>query len=119
MTTDGKWLLVRDPQSQAFLMPLEGRGPSKPLPTLTPEYQAINFSADGSWLYLVDPAERPPKVRRMSTSTGRLEVWREIPITDPATVITLSNIRITPDGKSLAYASVGGSSELYVIHGLR
>jgi Tol biopolymer transport system component len=118
LSPDGAFLLAHDGQSNARLFPLAG-GKSRPLPFLTPEYRTLGFTADGQSLYVIKPVERPPKIWRMDVATGRTELWKEIPLSDPAVVVTVGLMQITPDGKSLAYSLRYGPSELYVAHGLR
>jgi Tol biopolymer transport system component len=116
LSADGAVLLAYDAQSHAFLFPVEG-GTPKPLPFVTADYRALTFSKDGRSLYAVRPGERPPNVWRIDLAAGSKEIWRRIPSSDPAA--NINSIRITPDGKSLAYVSYQGGSELYLAHGLR
>lgn len=116
LTTDGALLLVRDSRSNAFLFPIEGGAP-KPLPFLTPGYKELSFSTDGRSLYVTRAGERPPRVWRVDLGSGRMQVWREIPFSDPAVIVM--GIQITSDGESLAYSFRKTLSELYVVHGLR
>jgi DNA-binding winged helix-turn-helix (wHTH) protein/Tol biopolymer transport system component len=118
LTADGASLLVFDSELKAFLYPLDG-GVPKPLPFLTREYNPLGFTADGRGLYALKRGQRPPNVWRLDLATGRSEMWREIPVTDPAGLIQTSAIQITPDGKSLAYLVARSLSELYLVEGLK
>jgi serine/threonine protein kinase/dipeptidyl aminopeptidase/acylaminoacyl peptidase len=118
LTPDGASLLVFDSRSNAFLFPIQG-GTPKPLPFVTPEYRALGFSMDGRWLYFVKGSENPPKIWQADLGTGRIGVFREIPVSDRAGIVSLQTVRITPDGKSLAYSLIRYLSELYIVDGLR
>lgn len=118
LTSDGATLLVYDSRQKAFLYPLNGRAP-KPLEFLTPEYQALRFSADGRALFVLKRNERSARVWRLDLATGHFGIWRDIPFADPAGLMAVRAIRITPDGKSLAYLIYRDLSELYLAEGLK
>ncbi len=118
LTADGDTLLVHDSQSNAFLYTIGG-GTPKRLPFLTPEDQALSFSADGRSLYVSKRGERPPKVWRVELGTGRIEIWREVPFIDAAGFMSITSLQITPDGKSLAYSVTRVLSALYLVAGLK
>jgi sugar lactone lactonase YvrE len=113
---DGTTLLAWDEESKAFLYPVGG-GTSKPLPFLTRDYNAINFSADGRSLYVTRRSETPPKVWRVDLANGHIVLWRELPFIDPAGSTSVIIEGITPDGKSLVYSLFRGLSELYLAEG--
>jgi hypothetical protein len=67
----------------------------------------------------VKRGEHPPKIWRLDLRTGTIEIWREIQLTDPAGLMPKMRIRITPDGKSVAYSAYRLLSELYLAEGLK
>jgi eukaryotic-like serine/threonine-protein kinase len=118
LTADGTTLLAFDAKRKAFLYPLDG-GPPRPVPFLSQDYNALSFSADGRSLYVTKPSEHPPKVSRLDLATGRIQNWRELLYIDPTGSTTVSNLQITPDGKSLAYIVARAMSELCLVEGLK
>jgi Tol biopolymer transport system component len=118
LTVDGTTLLAWDEESKAFLYPMGG-GTPKPLPFLTRDYNAINFSADGRALYVTRQSESPSKVWRVDLASGRVELWRELLYIEPAGLTTVRVEGITPDGKSLAYVVFRTLSDLYLADGLK
>jgi Tol biopolymer transport system component len=120
VTPDGASLLVFDSESRAFLYPVEG-GTPKPLPFLTVEYTPIVFAADGRSLFVWKKTEQTPKVWRVDLATGRVDVWREIPVPDRTGLQQnlVQSVQITPDGKYLAWRVGRTLSELYLVEGLR
>ncbi len=45
----------------------------------------------------------PPKINRYDIATGRTERGGRLAIADPAGLMAVNNIVLTPDGKSYAY----------------
>uniref|UniRef100_Q01VZ5 Serine/threonine protein kinase n=1 Tax=Solibacter usitatus (strain Ellin6076) TaxID=234267 RepID=Q01VZ5_SOLUE len=117
LSVDGTSLLALDSEAKAFLYPLGG-GTPKPLPVLTTDERLMSFSEDARSIFVARRSERLAKVWRVDLSSGRMELWRELPI-DPAGQTRVNSVQITPDGKSLVYAVVRNSSELYLAKGLR
>jgi eukaryotic-like serine/threonine-protein kinase len=115
---DGTTLLALDSEANAFLYSLDG-GTPKPLPFLTSDHNLLNFSEDGRSVYVTRRGERPPRVWRVDLANGRIELWRELPHIDPTGNMFVNGVRITPDGKSLAYAVFRSVSELYLAEGLK
>ncbi|MGZ8797902.1 MAG: hypothetical protein ACXW2F_11185, partial [Thermoanaerobaculia bacterium] len=57
-------------------------------------------------------------IDRIDLASGAREVWQEIVPDDPAGVMDIMPIYITPDGASYAYGFRRYLSELYVVTGL-
>ncbi len=51
--------------------------------------------------------------------TGKKELWKELMPPDPAGVMTVSPVNVTPDWKSYAYSYQRSLADLYVVEGLR
>ena len=115
LSRDGAQMIVFDSKSNAFLFRVKD-GAMTALPSLSNAYEAIEFGSDRQSLYLVKK-DRPKTIWRMDLATGRIRVWREIPVNDPAVIIT--NPKITPDGEAVAYTYLKAHSELYLANGLR
>ena len=79
LSPSGAHLLVYDSRSNAFLFPMTG-GTPKRLAALTSEYRVLNFTADEREIFVTKLRERPPRVLRMDIGTGRMDRWREIPL---------------------------------------
>ena len=56
---------------------------------------------------------------RLDLASGRRDVWREIHLSDRSAMRMLRDIRITPDGKSIAFVTHRTISELYLVEGLK
>jgi Tol biopolymer transport system component len=116
VTPDGTAVLGNDGDNR-YLAPLDG-SPEKPLPVLA-GYQVAGITADGRSVYAHKTADNPPRIYRIDLTTGRAEFFREIPVTDATGLLTLRPIRITPDGKSMAWSTRRSLSELYLVDGLK
>jgi eukaryotic-like serine/threonine-protein kinase len=58
------------------------------------------------------------KVFRVDPVTGARRIWREILPRDPAGIMIVRSLVVTPDGRSYAYAWHRALSDLYLVEGL-
>jgi hypothetical protein len=93
--------------------------PPIPLTYLASDDRPLQWSPDGSVLYVWRTASWPPVVDRVSTRTGRREPWKTIQPADPVGVDSVIRILVTPDGQSYCHDYVRLLSELFVVEGLR
>ena len=77
----------------------------------------IQWSADGSSLYVHTRPGNPNKVWQLDPASGSRRLLREISPIEP--VIGLPQLLISRDGKSYVYGTFRASSELYVVEGLK
>ena len=63
--------------------------------------------------------ELPARVVRLDLATGNRQPWREVLPTDPAGVVTIVPLLVTPDGRSYVYSYPRILSQLYVGEGLQ
>jgi Tol biopolymer transport system component len=79
----------------------------------------IQWSADGTSLFVHDPTALPARVSRITIATGAREPWKEFMPMDPAGVYKIAPVLITPDANAYAYNALRVLSELYVADGLK
>jgi serine/threonine protein kinase/Tol biopolymer transport system component len=79
----------------------------------------IQWSADGTSLFVYDPNALPARVSRIALATGLREPWKEFMPSDPAGVYKIAPVLITPTGDAYAYNAMRVLSELYVAEGLK
>jgi hypothetical protein len=79
----------------------------------------IQWSEDGRSLYVWAKGTLPAKVFRIEVSTGRRQLWREFMPSDPAGIVQIETLVLTPDERAYAYTYERSLDELYVIEGLR
>ena len=117
VSPDGRFFLARDEQRHVFLYPVDG-GEPRPLPGIAPSEAIAGFDAAGTGAFVAS-LHLPLKIVRYDIASGRREVWKDIQVSDPAGVVQLNTIVLTPDGKSYAYTFFRMLSRLYVVHGLK
>ena len=90
-----------------------------PLPYLNSDDRPLQWSPDGSVLYVWRTASWPPVVDRVNASTGQREPWKTVQPADPVAVDSIIRILVTPDGRSYCHDYVRLVSSLFVVEGLR
>jgi len=112
---DGKLFLAHGPDDKPMIYSIDG-GEPRPVPGLAPGDVPTQWSGDGRALY-VFRRELPYRVFRIDLQTGKRELWKETMPEDPAGILRVRRILITPDGKSYAYGMNRILSELYLVEG--
>jgi eukaryotic-like serine/threonine-protein kinase len=80
----------------------------------------IRWSADGRSVFLLQLDRLVARIDRLDAATGKIGLWREVRIADPAGVIRpMNNLCLTPDGKSYVYSVWRNLGDLYVVNELR
>ena len=79
----------------------------------------IQWSADGRFLYIHRGGGFPAKIWRFEIATRRRELLREIVPADAAGVVSIEQILLTPDARTLVYGYAHNLSDLYVVSGLK
>ena len=118
ITPDGRSVAARSPEQRILLYPIEP-GEPQAIPGISPEDVPIRWTADGRSLYVLGPGDLPAKIYIVDVSSGRRTLWKELTPPDPAGVLTIGPIFITPDGKSYAYSYRRTLEDLYLAEGLR
>jgi serine/threonine protein kinase len=78
----------------------------------------LGWSPDGRFVYSSSSGV-PGKLHRTEIRTGATTLLKELVPADPAGVLRVGSIRVTPDGRSYAYSYVRRLSNLYVASGLK
>jgi Tol biopolymer transport system component len=105
---------------ESRIYPVDG-GESRPIPGLRPGELPLRWASDGT-LYVRPPfgaGALPVKIDRLDIATGRRQPWKELAPADLAGVTGVTNIVLTPDGRSYAYTYVTRLSNLYLVEGLK
>jgi hypothetical protein len=59
------------------------------------------------------------RVFRIDLTNGRRELWKELAPNDPAGVLRIGRVRLTPDGETYAYNYLRNLSELFLVEGFK
>ncbi|MFI5113332.1 MAG: protein kinase [Terriglobales bacterium] len=114
---DAKFVAAVAGDEKGYLYPIDG-GDAKPIPGFEAGEQPITFSHDGG-LYVYQPGELPARVFRLDIMTGRRTAWKQLMPSDPAGVVTIGPILLTPDAKTAVYGYHRTLSDLYLVDGMK
>jgi hypothetical protein len=117
VSPDGKLVAAIGPDHKGVLFPIDG-SPARPIAGLVNGEFPLRFSQDGKSLF-VWKRDLPARVYTVGLETGRHELWKELMPLDPSGVERISNVVVTPDGKSYAYTYSRLLSDLFVVEGLK
>ncbi len=118
ISPDGKVVAAIGPDHKGVLFPMDGNGPARPIAGLVNGEFPLRFSQDGKSLF-VWKRDLPARVYTIDLQSGRHELWKELMPLDPSGVERISNVVVTPDGKSYAYTYSRLLSDLFVVEGLK
>jgi dipeptidyl aminopeptidase/acylaminoacyl peptidase len=114
ISPDGKLVCGVGPDGKSYLYPTEG-GEPRPVSGLDLGEVPINWTADGHSLFIYRLGEIPAKVYRMDLATGRKQFWKQLLPPDLSGVTEITQILITPDGRSYVYEYARTLSDLYLV----
>jgi len=84
-----------------------------------PDDRPIVVSADRQWLYVQGGSQLPGEIARVHLHTGKRERVRSLLPPDPAGMMEILRVVMTPDGRAYAYTFVRALSSLYIVDGIR
>ncbi len=120
ISPDGMWVTAIRSDRMAMLYAVEGAGASpRPIAGLSAGDVPIRFASDGASLFVDRLDEVPARIFRLDLATGRKDLWKVVAPSDRAGVQAIRPVRMTPDGKSYAYAYRRVLSDLYLVDGLK
>ena len=106
VSPDGKNVITLQPDRTYYIQPLIG-GEATPIPGLESGDEPIQWSDDGSAVYVIGPGEFATKIYRVTLSNGARREWKDIDPPNKAGLVGLETnpggILITPDGKMSVY----------------
>ena len=118
VSPDGKLCFERDLNGQGLLYPLAG-GKAEVVPGLSAEDVWVNWSSDERSAYIYEDKKTHAEIYRLDLSTGKRQLVTTLAPTDPAGMVGIVPVRITPDGKSYAYSYNRSLSDLYLVEGVK
>ena len=117
VSPDGSRVIARSPDGTLAAWRLDG-GDAEPLQNMPPEAVPIEYTADGNAVFVAHRTNTGWSVRRYDIATSRETPWREIVANDLAG-LRLSQLYVTPDGRSYVHSYSRLLVDLYVAQGLR
>jgi Tol biopolymer transport system component len=79
----------------------------------------IGWSDDGRRLFLYRIGDVPERVQQLDIETGKNEPWRELTLEDPAGLVRIHPVKVTPDSRYWGFSYSRVLSDLYVVMGLK
>jgi eukaryotic-like serine/threonine-protein kinase len=116
VSPDGEWVATIGHDGH-FLYPVDGGG-RRPFPGPGPDDWPVQWSADGTAVYLRREGELPMPVLRVDVASGRSEVWKRLMPSDGAGVVWLDPL-LTADGRGYVYTYHRLLTDLYLVDGLK
>ena len=118
LSPDARFVAGMTKDSGVALYPLDGGNPIAVGGVQKGEVP-VQWSADGSSLFVYRPTALPAQVFRINLATGARDLWKQFTPTDPAGVYKIAPICMTHDANSYAYDALRNMSDLYVAEGLQ
>ena len=117
ISPDGKSVAAWGPDGKLALYPTEP-GEPRPVPGAAAEDVPLRWTADGRSIYVFRPSAPPGKIELLDLATGRRTPWKEFRPPDPAGILQVGPVVVSPDGRSYVYSYRRLLDELYVVTGL-
>jgi Tol biopolymer transport system component len=115
---DGKSLLFYDLTGQLFLRPISG-GALRPVPKTGDLDRIAGWTSRGDSVFMYRTSDIPARIFEVNLVTGARHQVQEFMPADPAGIVNIGPIQLTPDGHHYAYGFVRVLSDLYVVDGLK
>ncbi len=114
---DGQFLAAFDASGSLNLFPIAG-GESRRLSIRDKSFQPVQWSANGSSLYGYRRGEFPARLYQLALDSGTQTPLQTLHPSEPAGVVNIAPVVVSPDGKRFAYSYNQTLSVLWVISGL-
>jgi dipeptidyl aminopeptidase/acylaminoacyl peptidase len=118
LSPDGRLAVALAADGTPTLYPTDG-GEPRALAGVAAGEVPIRWSADGRSLYLARGLGVPASIDLMDVATGARRLWKTITPPDPAGVLQIGPLQVTPDGRSYVYSYRRQLDELLVVTGLK
>ena len=117
VSPDGRHVTAGAPAGGFAIFPIDG-GEPKQLSTLLPDERPVEWTEDGSAVWVFQRGAIPAPIHRVDVATGRRDLWKEITPRSRSGVVGVNSVRMTPDGENYAMSFVQTLNELYAVRGL-
>jgi hypothetical protein len=114
LSSDGKLILAKGPDSKYFLYSLSG-GEPRSIPWLSESESLIRFTADGRSVFVNSVASIPSRIERVDLETGRRTLFKEIAPPDRVGLMAVFPSFITNDERSYVYTFSRLLSALFLV----
>ena len=115
---DSRFMVGKGAPASMTIYPVDGGAP-RVIPRNDPNFNPVQWSSDGSFLFGYRPGEVPSQVYKLEIATGKLTLLKELKPTLPAGVVMVAPVVVSRDGTRFAYSYNQTLSVLYIVSGLR
>jgi hypothetical protein len=117
LSRNEKMAAAMGPDDRVLLFPLDG-GEPRALPSCTPGDLPIGFTSDDAALWVYRRGRVSVTIERADVGSTTRSVWHTVQPTDPAGILDIFPVHITPDGQTYAYGFRRFLSDVYIVNGL-
>ncbi|HEX9160508.1 MAG TPA: hypothetical protein VF980_02275 [Thermoanaerobaculia bacterium] len=118
VSADGRSVAGMTADEMITIYALNGGAPA-PVQGVQKGEVPIEWTPDGTALYVYRPTALPARVFKVTLATGTRELWKEFGSSDPAGVYKIAPVLMTRDASAYAYNALRSTSDLYVAEGLK
>jgi serine/threonine protein kinase len=112
---DDRWVARHLPTGGIRLFSVDG-SETRDVAGGSPGEGILQFTADGKALFVANSFGSHARVFKLDVATGKREAWKDLAPADPAGVVLIHSIRITPDERGYVYVCFRVLSNLYVLN---
>jgi eukaryotic-like serine/threonine-protein kinase len=118
LSPDGRRVAVVARDGSLWAYPIDD-GEARRIADGAPGERVAAWNTEGTAVWVYPRDEMPVRVDRVDVASGRRELWKAFLPADPAGMVAITKVDLTPDGRYYAYSYRRILSELYVVDGLR
>jgi WD40 repeat protein len=91
-----------------------GGGQPRPVPNSLPDDRPVAWGENGRFLWVFHRDQVPAPVAQVDVASGARTPWRDLQPADPTGVFSITEFKVTPDGRAYFYTYRRVLSELYL-----
>ncbi|HET7451232.1 MAG TPA: protein kinase [Thermoanaerobaculia bacterium] len=118
VSPDGSTIVDASADGRIAFVPVSG-APARLLPVDPPARCTLGWDPGGQFVYYQDAHQLPAQIQKLDVATGRTELFRSVAPIDRAGVQTVGPIRMSPDGRTIAFSYRRTLSDLILVDGLK
>ena len=118
ITPDGTHVLARMQNGAFFLFAADGTGQPLPVPALRSGDVPLRFSSDGKSVFTGTFGRIPAELTRVELATAARTPLGTLMPPDPAGLINVGPLLVTPDGKTVVFSYSRLLSDVYLVSGV-
>jgi DNA-binding winged helix-turn-helix (wHTH) protein/Tol biopolymer transport system component len=115
---DGRYLVAVQGEQTPIIYDIQ-RGESRAISGTASQLWPAAWSPDSRYLYMYTRTGPPSQIWRLEISSGRQKLVKQLSPADPAGILEIFHVQMTPDAKTFVYGYDRYLSELYIVDGLR